>query len=377
MNRDQLLAEFRKMTGVGYVGESTGHGVSGVLYYLSDQGVRWLRGAGGEIVEACPVLSRREYTQVKRSDDDEQLGRHDPDIVSMVRAGCEPGIQYWTLGETWQRDPEYYTTRQDALHSFCDLLATEGEFTPWEEMDDEELENWVSIVREHAGLTIRRELMGGNGDGDFGYRYCVKLAQTEVLSFDIDTHEKHGRDQNPVSVITVGLPEKTYEIRVKSFSSDFCCVTTDGGNTWHHTYVKEGSPASSAGIELLLREITSPEVEKRRQAARSLLHARSQGAVLPLIKALEDKDSEVRHYAAWALGWLRAKPAVDPLLKILHDEVREVREYVIFALGQIRDKRAIKELEKCAEEEDDLIREAAKDAIYLIRTGNDRIFAGQ
>jgi hypothetical protein len=150
MNRKQMIEELGKTTDFNYIGDSTGYGVMGVHYHASNEGVTWCGTQTGDEVDECPVLSAEEYETAKLhiqtgTDDD-----YDSEVIEMVKAGCQPGIQYWTLGRelSFGDDPEYYATYDDVLDEIWVMAG--AEFTPWEDMDDQELENWVSVVREHV-----------------------------------------------------------------------------------------------------------------------------------------------------------------------------------------------------------------------------------
>ena len=150
--RDRLLTRLEKTKGFNHIADSTGYGVAGVLYFVSDSGIIWLGSLAGDEVVECPVMSKDEFSEIKRSiqentvDEDEL----DWDPIRMVKGGCKPNIQYWRLsneliGDLW--DPEYYTSYDEAFDTVGDLV--DGEFMPWEDMADEELEGWLKVVQKH------------------------------------------------------------------------------------------------------------------------------------------------------------------------------------------------------------------------------------
>ncbi len=101
------------------------------------------------------------------------------------------------------------------------------------------------------------------------------------------------------------------------------------------------------------------------------------------VEALRDEYMEVRETAAWALGEIRSQAAVEPLLRALEDrstgkslkgelggwakESYHVRAAAAKALGAIGDPRAKEALKKAQADPSDLVREYATKALERIR----------
>jgi HEAT repeat protein len=98
--------------------------------------------------------------------------------------------------------------------------------------------------------------------------------------------------------------------------------------------------ALAADVDMLIKQLKSPDVDTRRAAAQSLAEAGEEAkpAVGALVKALrEDKDRFVRRFAAEALGQIGAGPAavLPALRQALSDPKKEVQEAAATALGKM------------------------------------------
>jgi bilin biosynthesis protein len=85
-------------------------------------------------------------------------------------------------------------------------------------------------------------------------------------------------------------------------------------------------------IKGLIQALNHPKMGQAAMAA--LVQIGDQGAVEPLIMALNDELSETRMEAAAALGNIGDPRAVQPLCRALSDDVGFVREQVIEALDK-------------------------------------------
>ena len=84
-----------------------------------------------------------------------------------------------------------------------------------------------------------------------------------------------------------------------------------------------------------IRELSDPDVEVRRRAARKLGEKGDVRAVQPLCLALRDEDIYVRKAAVFALGTLHHPDALQPLQEILKEKREGQRGEAAWAIGQI------------------------------------------
>ena len=98
-----------------------------------------------------------------------------------------------------------------------------------------------------------------------------------------------------------------------------------------------------------------------------------EGAVGPLIFALQDKDAAARTAAARALSRFQDRRAVDPLLKMLHDPVVEVRSAAAETLGHLGDPVAVNHLVGFLRDTDPSVRAIAARSLEKLgwKPGND------
>jgi HEAT repeat protein len=99
------------------------------------------------------------------------------------------------------------------------------------------------------------------------------------------------------------------------------------------------------------------------KAAWALLSIRSQEAVQPLVRALNDENATVRAAAAWALAGIKSSESVEPLISALSDSDGKVRENAAFTLATIADPRTAPLL--VALFEDETVSKNIKDSIHL------------
>jgi HEAT repeat protein len=99
------------------------------------------------------------------------------------------------------------------------------------------------------------------------------------------------------------------------------------------------SPLRAAGVEDLIKSLSSSDNEIRRKAAEELrdLGKEAKPAVKALTKALKDPDRFVKRFSAQALGNIGddAKDSIPELAKLLEDGNQSVREAAVKAIGKM------------------------------------------
>jgi HEAT repeat protein len=134
-----------------------------------------------------------------------------------------------------------------------------------------------------------------------------------------------------------------------------------------------GRTHDQGAIQPLVRALNDADTTVRRAAASALselaaqedVHAET--AVEPLIGALQDADAQVRERAATALWRIRDIRAVEPLIKALQDSRPDVRAAAAGALGGIQDRRAVDPLIKALQDSTEEVRLRASIALGQIR----------
>jgi hypothetical protein len=102
-----------------------------------------------------------------------------------------------------------------------------------------------------------------------------------------------------------------------------------------------GRAASEAAVPALMQALQDSQPEVRREAAHSLGTIKNAQATPALIQALADQDMNVRTFVAYALGEIKAPQAAQPLLKTLRDPEWQVRDQAAWALREIRDPQLV------------------------------------
>jgi HEAT repeat protein len=103
------------------------------------------------------------------------------------------------------------------------------------------------------------------------------------------------------------------------------------------------------GVEQLIEQLHSTDVEIRRQAAELLSYLGDNRAVEPLILALQDDMRSVRQWAVIALGDLGDARAIEPLVTLLlrgdedHEMEYDARE-ALFEFRGFKSERAVEKL---------------------------------
>lgn len=141
-------------------------------------------------------------------------------------------------------------------------------------------------------------------------------------------------EQDKINQLTVQLKHDDYHVRYRAVDS-------------------LGKIGNTQAIDLLLEalgdfDIRDEESRVNSHASAALIDI-GEPAVSPLIKALarnkrRRKDGWRRYWVAETLGWMRSEVAVEPLIKVLQDDDQEACEGVAEALERIGDERAIEPL---------------------------------
>ena len=105
--------------------------------------------AGSKSVEGPVRISAADHNRLTSSDaaqeDDQGIDDEDEKLArAMVENHCEPGKDYFYFlrGEEFQ--PEFYDTHEEAHDAWAHWAAEWTELDPWEKMETEALEKWVT-----------------------------------------------------------------------------------------------------------------------------------------------------------------------------------------------------------------------------------------
>src|SRR5215813_6793763 len=122
------------------------------------------------------------------------------------------------------------------------------------------------------------------------------------------------------------------------------------------------TPCSAIGqsTETLIKNLSSPRVEVRADAAEALAHRKDKTATKALVKALNSETVEsIRGQIFAALGNTRDPNSVPGLLLAVKSSKPSVRAGAVRALGVIGDKRAVKAVIGALKDRDAGVRRAA------------------
>jgi HEAT repeat protein len=114
----------------------------------------------------------------------------------------------------------------------------------------------------------------------------------------------------------------------------------------------------SAEYETLIEKLVDSDPEVRKDAAESLGISRYEGAVMPLIKALDDENPDVRFHASKSLAEI-GKPAVEHLVNALKGEEGNKKRYATFALKNIGDDDVVEHLIEALDDDDWSVRKTS------------------
>jgi len=116
-------------------------------------------------------------------------------------------------------------------------------------------------------------------------------------------------------------------------------------------------------ISLLVSELRSTTIKRRRAAATLLGKSGNLSAISPLIEALADPHPGVRSDIVQALGKLRDSSAMGGLIASLKDTDSNVRAAAIDAIGKIKDRDAVDPLIHCLFDTEVIIRIGAAEVL--------------
>ena len=149
-------------------------------------------------------------------------------------------------------------------------------------------------------------------------------------------------------------------------------LNNENGNGRSRAAIALGRTHDQGAITPLVRALNDADTTVRRAAAGALSElayqkdVRSQAAVGPLIAALQDPDEKVRENAAKALWEIGNPRAVEPLIKALKDARPDVRAAAAGALGEIQDQGAVEPLIGALQDPDKNVRVRAAAALGQI-----------
>ncbi|MEG5230644.1 HEAT repeat domain-containing protein [Microcoleus sp. B3-D3] len=135
-----------------------------------------------------------------------------------------------------------------------------------------------------------------------------------------------------------------------------------------------GKIGNEKAIPGLLKLVEDSESDVRKSAADALGNIGDEKAIPGLLKLVEDSESDVRRSAADVLGKIGNKKAIPGLLKLVEDSESDVRRSAAKELGNIGDEKAIPGLLKLVEDSESFVRTMAADALGKI--GDEKAIPG-
>lgn len=135
-NRVKYLERLKSIEGsyLYYDNDSNGYGSNGRVYLLHSNGVTGDVTIGSDV--SISIITEDEIKVAKELIDNDQEEDIDSDLLEMINQDCEPGIKYV------KNYHGYYQEHEDFLAD----AASDGESFPWDEMAEEELEEWCDIL---------------------------------------------------------------------------------------------------------------------------------------------------------------------------------------------------------------------------------------
>jgi len=127
----------------------------------------------------------------------------------------------------------------------------------------------------------------------------------------------------------------------------------------------------SAGTEELLHNLTHKDAKIRGETAWALGKRGDEGAIDPLIKALEDSNSNVQEWAALALVKI-GRPSIEPLRAAMKSRNDSVKWQAVAILGLINDSNATQALSLALESNNSTVRYWAAASLGQIRDNRSR-----
>lgn len=145
---------------------------------------------------------------------------------------------------------------------------------------------------------------------------------------------------------------------------------------WDLGFSDEFRQQEAEGLDMVVTALIqalsdkAPFVRGRAAEALQKFAGKAKRAVPALIRSLRDPDTWVRNRAAYALGDMKDPRAINALIANLDDKEPTSRSAAADALGLIGGigaKVALPRLQAALRDQDEDVREAAEEAIYLIR----------
>lgn len=136
--RDVYLKRLSKIDSILWISDETnGYGVSGEAYFITDEG--FYGGVPHNAYEP-EVITKEEYEEALKiiNSEDFKEDEYYGETVEMVKAECMPDIEYYT-------DFGGYMDREE-YEEYIVEAVTNSIFTPWDELDTEELEKWCDVL---------------------------------------------------------------------------------------------------------------------------------------------------------------------------------------------------------------------------------------
>ena len=148
--REQIIAELLACRGKMLGADGAAHGVDAFVCWIGRDGIEWYTEPDWSVLYECPVISAREYEDALNRLRDDVKGVND-EIDDMVRNGCQPNVEYWGVNDSCLREdnPKYHECRDDAM---VYAAASAQIITPWENMSDKELLEWLSKARDEKDM---------------------------------------------------------------------------------------------------------------------------------------------------------------------------------------------------------------------------------
>lgn len=128
-------------------------------------------------------------------------------------------------------------------------------------------------------------------------------------------------------------PERKISLAVKAL--------TDGDWETREKAVKDLQEAGEAVVDLLIKELSKPDLLLHWEIARILAKVKSQKTASVLLEMLHENDAKIRNQAAVALIAFDSDKITDTLINLLHDKNEAVREEAIRILGEKKAERAV------------------------------------
>lgn len=107
---------------------------------------------GSSEIEGPVRITKTLRKKLATEEDPEDLGEDQAELLrAMIRAKCQDGKKYYYVRFSEDGDPTF-STSYDKIHREWVAWAVEGtELTPWEDMTDDDLEQWAERLELDVG----------------------------------------------------------------------------------------------------------------------------------------------------------------------------------------------------------------------------------